>query len=242
MIPITHHVRRAVTTFRRSIWHGTTTLLTSALLWAITALSGCGLRYEPAPRQLPAPPAPAAPTPPTASSNHRAPAAELPTLDDAGLRALVDAQRGQVVLVDFWATWCGPCKDGFADLQAWRRRYGPQGLQIVTVSLDDVLDPETRTAVQEFLQQHGTGLAHYVSRFGGQDRSFEAFEIDPSALPHWQLFDRGGQRVRKFASGDPQAQPFTHDDVEQAIQAALAGTASAAAAAQAPPATPGATP
>lgn len=62
----------------------------------------------------------------------------LKNLDDAPVR--LSDYKGKVVLLDFWATWCGPCKveiPGFIELQ---NQYGKDGLQILGVSVDDTVD------------------------------------------------------------------------------------------------------
>ena len=45
--------------------------------------------------------------------------------------------RGRVVLLNFWATWCAPCQIEMPRFSAWQARYGPEGLQVVGVSMDD---------------------------------------------------------------------------------------------------------
>lgn len=45
--------------------------------------------------------------------------------------------RGKVVLLDFWATWCAPCLNEIPRFVEWQRQYGPQGLQVLGVSMDD---------------------------------------------------------------------------------------------------------
>lgn len=78
--------------------------------------------------------------------NSVAPDFSLPDL--AGQRVDLSSYRGKVVLLDFWATWCDPCRDEiphFVDLQ---NKYGEQGLQIIGVSMDD--GPE---AVRDFYQR-----------------------------------------------------------------------------------------
>lgn len=57
--------------------------------------------------------------------------------DLSGRRVDLNAFRGKVVLLNFWATWCGPCLVELPRFSAWQKQYGPAGLQVVAVSMDD---------------------------------------------------------------------------------------------------------
>ena len=49
----------------------------------------------------------------------------------------LNAYRGKVVLLNFWATWCAPCQVEMPSFVDWQKKYGPRGLQIIGISLDD---------------------------------------------------------------------------------------------------------
>lgn len=60
-------------------------------------------------------------------------------LDGRAVR--LHAYRGKVVLLNFWATWCGPCEVELPRFVVWQRQYGSQGLQVIAVSMDDRPEP-----------------------------------------------------------------------------------------------------
>ena len=76
--------------------------------------------------------------------------------------------RGKVVLLNFWASWCAPCLKELPRLSAWQRDYGPAGLQIVGVAMDD-----SETPVRRYLAAHPVaypmvmGDAELGRSFGG---------------------------------------------------------------------------
>jgi thiol-disulfide isomerase/thioredoxin len=60
--------------------------------------------------------------------------------DVEGRDVSLDSFKGKVVILDFWATWCGPCKVEIPHFIEFQEKYGPKGLQIVGVSVDDPVD------------------------------------------------------------------------------------------------------
>src|SRR5438552_1657243 len=60
--------------------------------------------------------------------------------DVTGRNVRLSDYKGKVILLDFWATWCGPCKFEIPGFVALQEKYGSRGLQVIGVSVDDELD------------------------------------------------------------------------------------------------------
>ena len=81
-----------------------------------------------------------------AEAGERAPAFALPTA--AGETLALERLRGQVVYVDFWASWCGPCRRSFPWMNEMNRKYAAKGLAIVAINVD-----KKRADAERFLAQ-----------------------------------------------------------------------------------------
>jgi len=74
------------------------------------------------------------------------------TLDPVPRRKTLDDYRGQVLMINVWATWCLPCRVEMPSIEALHKDYGPRGLKIVAVSIDD---PGTDSTIVAFAKQYG---------------------------------------------------------------------------------------
>ncbi len=107
--------------------------------------------------------------------------------------------QGQVVLVDFWADFCRPCKEKFPHVMQWHRQYASQGLEVVTVSIDDATDLQAREQVKLFLQQQGA-LTRNLMLAEKPDVWIPKLKMD--SVPTMFLFDRQGQLINRWTGGE----------------------------------------
>ena len=123
-------------------------------------------------------------------------------LDAAGLRAAIEREKGHVVLVNFWATWCVPCREEFPDLSRLQQRNRAAGLRVVGISTDFA---SQTAAVEKFLAGKRPAFPNYRRKSGGDDQDFiEA--VDPKwggELPFSVLYDRSGKKVKTYSGKLP---------------------------------------
>ena len=101
-------------------------------------------------------------------------------IDADGLVAVLkrDAPNNKPLLVNFWATWCDPCREEFPDLVKIDKDFRPRGLDFVTVSLDDLQDIKTK--VPQFLQQMRATMLAYLLNVPDPEPAINAVD------PKWQ--------------------------------------------------------
>jgi thiol-disulfide isomerase/thioredoxin len=104
------------------------------------------------------------------------------------VRSLADA-HGKVVFVNFWATWCPPCRDEAPSLERLYQRLGPQGLEVLAVTIDEAGD---REAVAKFRQELGLTLPILLDPDRDVYRAYQA-----TGVPETFVVSREGRLVER---------------------------------------------
>jgi thiol-disulfide isomerase/thioredoxin len=117
-------------------------------------------------------------------------------IDTEALKGLLTQQRQLPLLVNFWATFCDPCRDEFPDLVKIDKDYRPHALEFVTVSLDDVSD--IKTSVPKFLDSMKATMPAYLLDTSDPEPAINL--VDPrwrGDLPATYLYNEKGEIVYK---------------------------------------------
>ena len=116
----------------------------------------------------------------------------LPGLDGRDLS--LDHWRGKVLVVNFWAPWCGPCRAEMPGFDRLQQQFGAQGLQFVGIALDA---PDKVTA---FLADHPVSYPVLQGAVGGQELA-RAAGNRLGGLPYTLILDRRGTPVATLTGG-----------------------------------------
>ncbi|HEY7114919.1 MAG TPA: redoxin family protein [Thermoanaerobaculia bacterium] len=142
-----------------------------------------------------------------APARDNSPAVSLQKLDGAAFS--LDSLRGNLVVLDFWASWCVPCRTSFPYLDRLQTQYAAKGVRVVGLTLETDGD-----AVQTFLDQ--VPVAFAIAR-DPSGRAGETFGV--VAMPTTFLLDRDGRVAARFEGGDAKA----HARLEAALDVLLSG-------------------
>jgi len=113
---------------------------------------------------------------PQAAAPKAKPTPDPELVDAQGLRKVVEQYKGKPLLVNFWATWCEPCRDEYPLLNDLAKEYGPQGLKVVGVSFDQDGD---LILMRRFLARYKPVFPNYRKKEGGEAQFTQA------VLPGW---------------------------------------------------------
>jgi len=118
---------------------------------------------------------------------------DLQMTDLRGNEISLEALKGKVVLLDFWATWCGPCVHEIPDLVSLYNRHRWKGFQIIGISLDYVENPLDRLKFRFWLVKEGIRWPQHLGGKGWQDPLVEKLNVN--GIPETFLFNREGDLV-----------------------------------------------
>lgn len=121
------------------------------------------------------------------------------------------SQRGRVVLINFWATWCGPCQEELPELDRLQNKFRKRGLSILAISVDN--EPEN---VKAFLKKYDIKLLGLWDR---NKKTAEVYAVE--AMPSSYLVDRNGIVRAIYRGYDPKE----FKRLETEIEALLAKSA-----------------
>lgn len=115
--------------------------------------------------------------------------------------------QGKVVLLDFWASWCGPCRESVPWLVRMQHKYGSEGLVVVPINLDRDFDKALK-----MLQQLGPDLTRVVDPEG-----YLAAQYDLEGMPSSFIYDRLGKLVASHVGFNPRKLVEREDEIRSIL-------------------------
>jgi len=138
---------------------------------------------------------------------------KLPRTNLRDLQKRLAQQKGKVVVLNFWATWCQPCVEEFPALVRLYNNYRKKGVTVIAVSVDD---PETADElVQPFLKRHRATFPVLVLN-EDSDRFIRNFDKEwGGEIPRTYLYSKSGKRLKAWSGSR------TYQEFEKEVKEAL---------------------
>lgn len=129
-----------------------------------------------------------------------------------GKRSLFSEYRGKVLILDYYATWCNPCRKSIPHLVELQKKHGDQGLQVIGLNVGG---PEDLEKVPGFARE--LNIQYPLAVPDDELVSFMLSDID--SIPQTFVFDREGVLVERVIGFGPSAGPRIDSAVENALKA-----------------------
>ena len=131
-----------------------------------------------------------------------------------GKRAIMSEYRGKVLILDFYATWCTPCRDSVPHLIGLQQKYESQGLRVVGLNVGGPGDEEE---VPAFAREFGIKYTLAMP----DEELVSLLLADSNAIPQTFVFDRQGQLVERLIGFGPSSGEVIDRAVESALKTGL---------------------
>ncbi len=127
---------------------------------------------------------------------------KLETIDDAAVAKLVKNEGDTLLVVNLWATWCGPCVAELDELVTMNRMYRGRKFKMVTISMDE---PSKKDEALRVLTDHHASTTNYLSTTSDKDKFAEALDKEwPGPVPYTLVIAPGGKVIyRKSGAFEP---------------------------------------
>jgi len=135
------------------------------------------------------------------------------------------ADQQHVYVIEFWATWCGPCRRSIPHLTELQKKYKDRGVLVIGVSIDEDQRRKTRDKVEEFVKEQGEKMDYLVAlddRDGSTEKAYlDGFKFD--GIPTVFIIDRAGKVVWAGQAEEAADGGMSWKALDQALDEILAG-------------------